>query len=608
MDQQSTHYTVLARRFRPQTFEEVIGQEHVAGGLRNAIDTGRVAHAYLFTGARGVGKTSMARILAKTLNCPSSDVGQPCHQCEVCTSIAAGQDVDVLEIDGASNRRIDDIRDLRRNVGIKSMRSQYKIYIIDEVHQLTSEAFNALLKTLEEPPENVKFIFCTTEPTALPDTIVSRCQRFDFGLIGNDQIAARLSSIAVTEGVEVSDQAVELVARRAGGSMRDSQSLFDQLLAFGKERIDVEDVHRLLGTAPDELLLAIIEPLVGGQPDRAIGAFETALATGAQQEELLGQLIECCRDLMVQAAGAEDVTVRSVGLAAAKRLSELAGDWGVETAIAAMQVLAETVSRTRWTRQSRALADLALVRIATLEQLDGVVGLLQQLADGTVAAPVADPKPAAQKKRADEPPVEAAVTSRPAEVVDVQDSDQDMEEGQPVEDPISASPVESESESESESDTDTDTDTEKVVEPDVAEDVSVPTTPLETGREERIWGEVTGQISDLLREHVERVDRVAISGPNRLDLVFPAEYDFHKRFCERPEVMKRLEQLLQDVTGGVVQVRLILEETETAEATTEAPATEESTVEADPMVEEAQNVFGATVERVVPVNRPASKS
>jgi len=602
MDQQSTHYTVLARRFRPQTFEEVIGQEHVAGGLRNAIDTGRVAHAYLFTGARGVGKTSMARILAKTLNCPSSDVGQPCHQCEVCTSIAAGQDVDVLEIDGASNRRIDDIRDLRRNVGIKSMRSQYKIYIIDEVHQLTSEAFNALLKTLEEPPENVKFIFCTTEPTALPDTIVSRCQRFDFGLIGNDQIAARLSSIAVTEGVEVSDQAVELVARRAGGSMRDSQSLFDQLLAFGKERIDVEDVHRLLGTAPDELLLAIIEPLVGGQPDRAIGAFETALATGAQQEELLGQLIECCRDLMVQAAGAEDVTVRSVGLAAAKRLSELAGDWGVETAIAAMQVLAETVSRTRWTRQSRALADLALVRIATLEQLDGVVGLLQQLADGTVAAPVADPKPAAQKKRADEPPAEAAVTSRPAEVVDVQDSDQDMEKGQPVEDPISASPVESDT------DTDTDTDTEKVVEPDVAEDVSVPTTPLETGREERIWGEVTGQISDLLREHVERVDRVAISGPNRLDLVFPAEYDFHKRFCERPEVMKRLEQLLQDVTGGVVQVRLILEETETAEATTEAPATEESTVEADPMVEEAQNVFGATVERVVPVNRPASKS
>ena len=509
----------------------------------------------------------------------------------------------MLEIDGASNRRIDDIRDLRRNVGIKSMRSQYKIYIIDEVHQLTSEAFNALLKTLEEPPENVKFIFCTTEPTALPDTIVSRCQRFDFGLIGNDQIAARLSSIAVTEGVEVSDQAVELVARRAGGSMRDSQSLFDQLLAFGKERIDVEDVHRLLGTAPDELLLAIIEPLVGGQPDRAIGAFETALATGAQQEELLGQLIECCRDLMVQAAGAEDVAVRSVGSAAAKRLSEMAGDWGVETAIAAMQVLAETVSRTRWTRQSRALADLALVRIATLERLDGVVGLLQQLADGTAAVAAADPKPAVQKKRADEPL--AAVTS-PAADVDGRDSDQGTDVRQSVEEPpVSTSTTESTTES----DTDTETGGEQAVEPTVAEDVSASMTPLETGREDRIWGEVTGQISDLLREHVERVNRVAISGPNRLDLVFPAEYHFHKTFCERPEVMQRLEQLLQDVTGGVVQVRLILEETETAEATTEAPAIEEGTVdEADPMVEEAQSVFGATVERVVPVNRPASEN
>ncbi|GIT29944.1 MAG: hypothetical protein Ct9H300mP1_19900 [Planctomycetaceae bacterium] len=388
------------------------------------------------------------------------------------------------------------------------MRSQYKIYIIDEVHQLTSEAFNALLKTLEDPPENVKFIFCTTEPTALPDTIVSRCQRFDFGLIGNDQIAARLSSIAVTEGVEVSDQAVELVARRAGGSMGDSQSLFDQLLAFGKERIDVEDVHRLLGTAPDELLLAIIEPLVGGQPDRAIGSFETALATGAQQEELLGQLIECCRDLMVQAAGAQDVTVRSVGSAAAKRLSEMAGDWGVETAIAAMQVLAETVSRARWTRQSRALADLALVRIATLERLDGVVGLLQQLADGAAAVAAADPKPAVQKKRADEPL--AAVTSPTADVDD-RDSDQGTDVRQSV--PGTAG-VHVDNGVGHGDGTETETGGEEAVEPTVAEEsLGVPKTPLETGREDRIWGEVTGQISDLLREHVERVNRVAISGP-----------------------------------------------------------------------------------------------
>src|SRR6188508_1160214 len=231
MPESSAHYTVLARRFRPQTFDEVIGQQPVAQALKNAIRHGRVSHAYLFTGARGVGKTSMARILAKSLNCPQAQDGNPCNECEVCRSILTGSDVDVLEIDGASNRGIEDIRSLRANVNVKSMRSRYKIYIIDEVHMLTREAFNALLKTLEEPPPNVKFIFCTTEPQKVPDTILSRCQRFDFGTIATHSIRKRLTEIATAEGVAVEPEAVDLVARRANGSMRDSQSLFDQLLA-----------------------------------------------------------------------------------------------------------------------------------------------------------------------------------------------------------------------------------------------------------------------------------------------------------------------------------------------------------------------------------------
>ncbi|MCA9026277.1 MAG: DNA polymerase III subunit gamma/tau, partial [Planctomycetaceae bacterium] len=237
MTEQSGHYTVLARRFRPQTFDEVVGQERIGQALRNAIASDRVAHAYLFTGARGVGKTSTARIFAKALNCPHVKDAVPCNECEVCRSIAAGSDVDVLEIDGASNRGIDDIRSLRANVNVKSMRSPYKVYIIDEVHMLTKEAFNALLKTLEEPPPRVKFIFCTTEPNKVPDTILSRCQRFDFGTIASDSIKGRLASIAAAEGVEVADEALDLIARRAAGSMRDSQSLFDQLLAFGGEQI-----------------------------------------------------------------------------------------------------------------------------------------------------------------------------------------------------------------------------------------------------------------------------------------------------------------------------------------------------------------------------------
>ena len=239
----SRQYVVVARRYRPQTFAELIGQEHVAQALSNAISTHRVGHAYLFTGARGVGKTSAARILAKALNCEQGPTPIPCNQCDICQSVSTGEDVDVLEIDGASNRGIDEIRQLRQNVNVRPSRARYKIYIIDEVHMLTREAFNALLKTLEEPPEHVKFIFCTTEPTKIPITILSRCQRFDFAGISTRSIQDRLQQIVATEGVEAEPEALEILARRAAGSMRDSQSLLEQLLAFASGRITVADVH-----------------------------------------------------------------------------------------------------------------------------------------------------------------------------------------------------------------------------------------------------------------------------------------------------------------------------------------------------------------------------
>ena len=312
MSKQSLQYTVLARRFRPQNFSEVVGQEMVAKALQNAIRGDRVAHAYLFTGARGVGKTSMARILAKALNCPNAQDGIPCGECEVCQSISVGSDVDVLEIDGASNRGIDDIRSLRANVNVRSMRSKYKIYIIDEVHMLTKEAFNALLKTLEEPPPNVKFIFCTTEPNKLPDTILSRCQRFDFGYIEETSICARLKQIAEAEGVTVSDEAIQLVARRAGGSMRDSQSIFDQLLSFGEAELTAESVHRILGTASDERLIELLDALMQNQRDVALSLFDKALTSGVQLNELVDQLLNYLRDLSVVASGANEVTLLAI--------------------------------------------------------------------------------------------------------------------------------------------------------------------------------------------------------------------------------------------------------------------------------------------------------
>src|SRR5882672_12935612 len=242
-------YTVIARRYRPQSFDELVGQEHVARALQQAISSGRVGHAYLFTGARGVGKTSAARILAKALNCVEGPTPTPCNVCDVCLRVTAGDDVDVLEIDGASNNGVDEIRQLRQNVAVRPSRVRYKIYIIDEVHMLTKEAFNALLKTLEEPPEHVKFIFATTEPNKIPITILSRCQRYDFAGIEASAIHRRLAEIAAAEGVEAEADALQIIAMRAAGSMRDSQSLLEQLLATGKPRITAVDVTSLLSVA-----------------------------------------------------------------------------------------------------------------------------------------------------------------------------------------------------------------------------------------------------------------------------------------------------------------------------------------------------------------------
>src|SRR5712691_972717 len=384
----SATYTVLARRYRPQGFEEVIGQEHIAQSLRNAILSGRVAHAYLFTGARGVGKTSMARILAKALNCPNAIDGASCNQCDACESIAAGRDVDVLEIDGASNRGIDDIRQLRANVTVKSMRSKYKIYIIDEVHMLTKEAFNALLKTLEEPPPNVKFVFCTTEPNKVPDTILSRCQRFDFGTIGLAQIIDRLASIAAAEQVEVEPAALELVARRAAGSMRDSQSIFDQLLASADKKITAAEVHRLLGTASDERLMEFFAAIIARQRSQTLALFSHALAEGAQLGELADQILNYLRDLMVLAAEAANVPLLSVSETNRAALAQQAQTWGLNTIVAALQIVSE--AKQKMFRQSfaRALIELALIRLTLLEQLQSLDALLNELASPHTARAV----------------------------------------------------------------------------------------------------------------------------------------------------------------------------------------------------------------------------
>ncbi len=298
-------YLVFARKWRPQTFSDVIAQEHVTKTLCNAIDSERIGHAYLFTGPRGVGKTTTARILAKALNCENGPTPDPCMECEACKRIAAGGYLDVLEIDGASNRGIDEIRDLREKARYAAAEGGYKIYIIDEVHMLTREAFNALLKILEEPPDKVIFIFATTEPRKVPATILSRCQRFDFRRIPSSVMGAYIKDEAGKEGITIDPDALSLVCRASGGSMRDALSIMDQLVSFAGKVIAGESVSKLLGLVEADLLAEISDAVLHSRGAVALDLVEDALVRGYSIEELIDALVGFLRNLLLAASGAE---------------------------------------------------------------------------------------------------------------------------------------------------------------------------------------------------------------------------------------------------------------------------------------------------------------
>jgi DNA polymerase-3 subunit gamma/tau len=422
-------YTVVARRYRPQRFEDVVGQDHVVQALRNALRLNRVTHAYLFSGTRGVGKTSMARIFAKCLNCVHGPTDAPCLKCDICQAIAVGQDVDVIEIDGASNNGVEAVRELRQNAGLRPSRARYKIYYIDEVHMLSTGAFNALLKTLEEPPEHVKFFFATTEPNKIPITVLSRCQRYDFAGIAPEEIVAALESICQREGVEVEPEALRAVARRATGSMRDAQSLLEQLLASGGQRLSVELVHALLGTASDERLLDLLDALADHNPAAALRLVEQAAGSGVQPTELLAGLFEFVRDAMVVAAGAgDDVPLLAATPRQRPRLQSLVGHWPLDSVLAALQILDATRARLRGNPHGRLLVEMALVRVARLEDFRAIGELIGQLAAleaslPPAAASVADAPAVATgkaggaggKKKLAPPPPETASPATPTD-------------------------------------------------------------------------------------------------------------------------------------------------------------------------------------------------
>ena len=296
-------YLVLARKYRPQTFDEVTGQEHITDLLKKAIQSSRIHHAYLFCGPRGIGKTSCARILAKSLNCQKGPTLNPCGECVACQEITRGSSFDVLEIDGASNRGIDEIRTLRENVKFAPSAGKYKIYIVDEVHMLTTEAFNALLKTLEEPPAHVKFIFATTAPQKVPATIISRCQRFDFKRISVETIVATMAAISKKEKFKIDQDALYTIAKAAQGSLRDALSILDQLSALSDEGIEAKDVFSMLGMVETQFLFDLTGALARKNCTLALEILEKIIDQGKDIKQLNKDLIEHFRNLMVVKIG-----------------------------------------------------------------------------------------------------------------------------------------------------------------------------------------------------------------------------------------------------------------------------------------------------------------
>jgi DNA polymerase-3 subunit gamma/tau len=312
----------LYRRWRSRTFEQIMGQDHITQTLLNALRAGRVGHAYLFAGPRGTGKTTTARVLAKAVNCLDPQNGEPCNRCNICRSLSEGRSLDLIEIDAASNRGIDEIRALREKIAFSPSECRYKVYVIDEVHMLTNEAFNALLKTLEEPPPHAIFIMATTEPQKIPLTVLSRCQRFDFRRVPLSNIKRKLELICREEKIRVQPAALDAIARHATGSFRDAESLLDQLASFGIEEITLEDVRRVLGSAPEEVIAGIIQALVDGDVGAGLKWINEALDGGVEARQLTREILDYLRGLLLVKSGS--IALLNVTPESQKEMAKLA--------------------------------------------------------------------------------------------------------------------------------------------------------------------------------------------------------------------------------------------------------------------------------------------
>ena len=510
-------YLVFARKYRPQTFDELVGQEHVAKSLKSAIKSGKLAHAYIFSGPRGVGKTSCARILAKSLNCKDAPTVSPCGKCPACTEITEGRSLDVIEIDGASNRGIDDIRNLRESVKFAPSYAKFKVYIIDEVHQITTDGFNALLKTLEEPPPHVKFIFATTSLNKVISTIRSRCQKFEFRPISTLAIMGKLEEISGKEGIKIEKNALFAMARSSEGSLRDAESVLDQLASFSKEKITLDDVISILGIVEDDLLVSLTDKIINKDISEALSMADDFLRSGKDAALLISGLIEYFRNLMVAKivkSGLEkymDVSgeLRKELLLQAERIA-------LADILRSINILADSQSMFRAIESQRIVLEMAIINL---------IGATQ------------DKGPASTEK--DKPPEITAAVSKPKSQIQPPPQKPVSLKDKPVNSPVStpknnAQPDESKK-----------AEPKKIV---VMENIM------------NIWQAVIDKISKAkmsIATYLNEGNPLKVEN-NVLLIGLPTEYKFHKDVLERRENSRMIEEALSRALDADLRVNFVL--------------------------------------------------
>lgn len=539
-------YLVIARKYRPQSFEDVIGQNHVAATLRNAIELNRVGHAYLFTGPRGVGKTSMARIFAKSLNCKNGPTIKPCGKCTACVEIEGARSLDVIEIDGASNRGIDEIRALRENVKFAPSAGKFKIYIIDEVHQITMDGFNALLKTLEEPPAHVKFIFATTSAHKVPATILSRCQRFDFKRISTQTIADSLKAIAKQEKIKIEDEALFILAKTADGSLRDSQSLLDQIAASSDDTITKAVVLKSLGVLEEDALVALTQAVIDHDTKKALYLLNEALEEGKEPVLFLEKFLEHTRNLLFVKTSEELAPLLDITETYKRELSEQAGKCARETLFYYFQVISSTLQLMKRFEMKRIPLEIALVKLCQDTPVESLRQLLEQM------------------KNLEKKTINFEMPSSPAPARPV------MAERAPVE---------------AEED---EADDELLGE----EELIVKSSPAF----ETVWEPL---LRFLKNEKISVATYLAEGAPAYLEkgvakISFPEHQAFHREYLESTENKKLIEKHLSSLLNEPVRIEfLMVKELNSRPAPQQAAASEE----ASEAVKSAMNIFGGKVVR-----------